>query len=133
MDGFEETGFTQGFIDAQHHHLGQIAATAISGNDITSSCLYVAGLSAVGAGKFAPISLLLVVVVLYLFRGKWKFFGVLTPPGVYSEVGSALPLNGGAYNILLNTTTKLVAALAACLTLLSYVATAVVSGSEGTA
>lgn len=51
--------------------------------------------------------------------------------GVYSEVGSALPLNGGAYNILLNTTTKLIAALAACLTLLSYVATAVVSGSEG--
>eukprot|EP01127_Copromyxa_protea_P002909 TRINITY_DN12829_c0_g1_i1.p1 TRINITY_DN12829_c0_g1~~TRINITY_DN12829_c0_g1_i1.p1 ORF type:complete len:648 (+),score=140.32 TRINITY_DN12829_c0_g1_i1:60-2003(+) len=117
-DAVHEVGFTQGFIDAQHHHLGQIPATAISGNDITSSCLYVAGLAAISAGKFAPISLLLVVVILWLFRG------------VYSEVGCALPLNGGAYNILLNTTTKLIAAIAACLTLLSYVATAVVSASE---
>lgn len=51
---------------------------------------------------------------------------------MYSEVGTALPLNGGAYNILLNTTSKTLASLAACLTVLSYVATAVVSGSEGT-
>jgi len=113
-----EGGFTQHFIEIQQELLGQIPATAISGNDITSSCLYVAGLSAISAGKFAPISLLLVVVVLWLFKG------------VYSEVGAALPLNGGAYNVLLNTTSKLLAALAACLTLLSYVATAVVSGSE---
>lgn len=143
-DEVPDAGFTQGFIDAQHHHLGQIAATAISGNDITSSCLYVAGLAAVGAGKFAPISLLLVVVILYLFKGTLQLMYLFfcTRPvrnlrtekllGVYSEVGSALPLNGGAYNVLLNTTTKLLAALAACLTLLSYVATAVVSGSEGT-
>ena len=56
--------------------------------------------------------------MLYLFRS------------VYSEVVTALPLNGGAYNALLNTTTKGVAALAAVLTVLSYVATAVVSASE---
>lgn len=74
LDEVPDAGFTQGFIDAQHHHLGQIAATAISGNDITSSCLYVAGLSAVGAGKFAPISLLLVVVVLWLFKGLYPTF-----------------------------------------------------------
>jgi amino acid transporter len=49
---------------------------------------------------------------------------------VYSEVGTALPLNGGAYNALLNTTSKATAALAACLTILSYIATAVVSASE---
>eukprot|EP01126_Amoeba_proteus_P041844 TRINITY_DN4517_c0_g1_i2.p1 TRINITY_DN4517_c0_g1~~TRINITY_DN4517_c0_g1_i2.p1 ORF type:complete len:629 (+),score=80.25 TRINITY_DN4517_c0_g1_i2:186-2072(+) len=112
-----DSGFTQN-LGLGHIRLGQMAATAISGNDITSSCLYVAGLSAASSGKYAPISLFLVVVVLWLFRG------------VYSEVGSALPLNGGAYNILLNTTTKFLAALAACLTLLSYVATAVVSGTE---
>lgn len=47
--------------------------------------------------------------------------------------GTALPVNGGAYNALLNTTTKGIAALAACLTLLSYVATAVVSGTEACA
>ena len=80
---------------------------------------------------------------------------------VYGEVGTALPLNGGTYTVLLNTTTKVwisfippmhklnfvllmlgclpllhqpgsqfVAALAAALTLLSYVATAVVSASS---
>ena len=41
-----------------------------------------------------------------------------------------MPLNGGAYNALLNTTSKSVASLAASLTLLSYMATAVISASE---
>jgi len=103
---------------AEHHKLGQLTATAIAGNDITSSCLYVAGICTLSAGKLAPIALTLVIALLYLFRS------------IYAEVGTALPLNGGAYNVLLNTTTKIVASLAACLTLLSYVATAVVSGSE---
>ncbi|KAL6051310.1 APC family permease [Balamuthia mandrillaris] len=99
------------------HKLGQWRATSIAGNDILSSCLYVSGICTVAAGKFAPISLMLVAVVLYLFRS------------VYSEVGSALPCNG----VLLNTTSKLVGAFAACLTLLSYVATAVVSASTAMA
>lgn len=98
--------------------LGKWRATAICGNDITSSCLYVSALAALYAGPLAPIALLLVGGVLYLFRN------------IYAEVGSALPLNGGAYNLLLNTTTKWRAALAACLTILSYIATAVISGSE---
>ena len=42
----------------------------------------------------------------------------------------ALPLNGGAYNVLLNTTSKSNASIAACLTILSYMATAVISASE---
>ena len=41
------------------------------------------------------------------------------------QAGTAIPLNGGAYNLLLNTTSKNVASLAACLTILSYTATAV--------
>ncbi len=45
-------------------------------------------------------------------------------------MGTALPLNGGAYNALLNTTSKQTASIAACLTILSYVATGVVSGTE---
>lgn len=98
--------------------LGVWRATAICGNDITSSCLYVSALAALYAGPLAPLTLLLVAGVLFLFRG------------IYAEVGSALPLNGGAYNVLLNTTTKGRAALAACLTLLSYIATAVISSSE---
>lgn len=100
------------------HKLGEWKSTAICGNDITSSCLYVAALSALYAGPYAPIALALVAAVLYLFRK------------IYAEVGTALPLNGGAYNALLNTTTKAKASVAACLTLLSYIATAVISANE---
>jgi amino acid transporter len=50
---------------------------------------------------------------------------------IYAEVVGALPLNGGAYNALLNTTSKYRASsIAACLTILSYMATAVISASE---
>jgi hypothetical protein len=57
-------------------------------------------------------------VVLFLFRK------------IYGEVVGALPLNGGAYNALLNTTNKSTASLAATLTILSYMATAVISANE---
>jgi amino acid transporter len=100
------------------HLLGQWRATAICGNDITSSVLYVSALCAAQAGILAPVVLLAVAGVLYLYRS------------VYAEVGSALPLNGGTYTVLLNTTNKRLAAGTACLTLLSYVATAVISASE---
>ena len=98
--------------------MGELSATAICGNDITSSCLYVSALSIVYAGKWAGVALLLVAGVLFLFRK------------IYAEVVGALPLNGGAYNALLNTTSKRWASLAACLTLLSYMATAVISANE---
>jgi amino acid transporter len=80
--------------------------------------LYVSALCAAQAGALAPLVLLIVAGVLYLYRK------------VYAEVGSALPLNGGTYTVLLNTTNKRVAAGAACLTLLSYIATAVISAHE---
>lgn len=100
------------------HMLGTWSATAICGNDITSSVLYVSALCAAQAGVLAPVVLIVVSIVLYLYRR------------VYAEVGSALPLNGGTYTLLLNTTSKRIAAGAACLTLLSYVATAVISATE---
>jgi len=106
-------------LDQPHKHtLGAWRATAICGNDITSSVLYVSALCAAQAGALAPIVLLIVAGVLYLFRK------------IYAEVGSALPLNGGSYTVLLNTTGKRLAAGAAVLTLLSYVATAVISANE---
>ncbi len=98
--------------------LSEFFATAICGNDITSSVLYVSALSIIAAGQYAWVSLLIVAFVLYLFRK------------IYGEVVGALPLNGGAYNALLNTTSKSIASLAATLTLLSYMATAVISASE---
>lgn len=98
--------------------LNEFAATAICGNDITSSCLYVSSLTILYAGQYAWLALLIVAVVLFLFRK------------IYGEVVGALPLNGGAYNVLLNTTSKSNASVAACLTILSYMATAVISSTE---
>jgi len=103
-----------------HHHkkLGQILATAISGNDITSSVLYVSGYAGFVCGVFSPIALTLVALLLALFRP------------IYTEVVTALPMNGGTYNALLNTTSKKVASVAGALSILSYVATAVVSATS---
>ncbi|MCB0373815.1 MAG: hypothetical protein KDD31_12455, partial [Muricauda sp.] len=52
--------------------LGELASTSISGNDISSSCLYVSALAVLHAGQYAWISLLIVGVVLFLFR---KIYG----------------------------------------------------------
>lgn len=95
--------------------LGEWLSTAICGNDITSSCLYVSAIAAYYVGALAPIVLLIVGIVLYFYRK------------IYTEVVEALPLNGGAYNCLLNSTSKFSATLAACMTILSYLATAVIS------
>ncbi len=95
-------------LDAWH-------ATAICGNDITSSCLYVSSIVIVYAGVLAPVALLLAAGVLYLYKK------------IYTEVVEALPLDGGVYNCLLNCTRKFDASIAACLTILSYLATAVIS------
>jgi len=100
---------------AIHKKLNELQATAICGNDISSSCLYVSALTILYAGQYAWISLLVVAFVLFLFRK------------IYGEVVGAIPLNGGAYNVLLNTSTKRLASLAATLTVLSYMATAVIS------
>ena len=81
--------------------------------------MYVSALTILYAGQYAWISLLIVAAVLFLFRR------------IYGEVVGAIPLNGGAYNVLLNTSTKRLASLAATLTVLSYMATAVISASEG--
>ena len=101
-----------------HQKLNELQSTAICGNDISSSCLYVSALTILYAGQFAWISLLVVALILFMFRK------------IYGEVVGALPLNGGAYNVLLNTASKRTASFAATLTVLSYMATAVISGSE---
>ncbi len=101
-----------------HTKIKELPATAICGNDISSSVLYVSALSIVYAGQYAWITLLIVAFVLFLFRR------------IYGEVVGALPLNGGAYNALLNTTSKNLASFAATLTILSYMATSVISANE---
>ncbi|KAF0539155.1 AAAP amino acid permease [Gigaspora margarita] len=102
---------------SNHVLLGQWRATSISGNDLVASVLYTIGICTTVSGKFAPLSLLIVSIIIYPFKG------------IMSEVGTALPLNGGAYNCLLNTSSKWFAAIAAAISLLDYVATAVVSAA----
>eukprot|EP01012_Entosiphon_sulcatum_P025697 TRINITY_DN3104_c0_g1_i1.p2 TRINITY_DN3104_c0_g1~~TRINITY_DN3104_c0_g1_i1.p2 ORF type:complete len:670 (-),score=164.84 TRINITY_DN3104_c0_g1_i1:87-2096(-) len=105
-------------VERHRPPLGQLRATAIAGNDITSSILYTAGIATAYSGVYAPVAIILVCCTLYCFRS------------IYAELGSALPFNGGSYNALLNTTNKLTAASVACLSVLSYLATALVSGSS---
>jgi amino acid transporter len=108
----------QAHLSMDHPKLSEWLATAICGNDILSSCLYVSGLVASRAGKLAPVALAVVAGILYLYRF------------IYGEVLNAVPLNGGSYNVLLNTTSKRLAAMAASLAILSYIATGVVSGTS---
>ncbi len=102
----------------QHTRLNQWFATAICGNDILSSTFYVSGIAIVYAGILAPIVLAVIGGVLFFYKS------------VYTEVVEALPTNGGAYNCLLNATTKNAAAVAGTMTILSYIATAVISGES---
>lgn len=101
--------------------LGQFLATAICGNDILSSTLYVSGISILFAGFDAPIVLLAVAGVLFFYRA------------VYREVVEALPVNGGTYNVLLNATSKSMAAVGGVMTILSLIATAVLSAKTAVA
>ncbi len=101
-----------------HTRLNQWFATAICGNDILSSTFYVSGIAIVYAGVLAPVVLALIGLVLFFYKS------------VYTEVVEALPTNGGAYNCLLNATSKNLAALAGTTTILSYIATAVISGTS---
>lgn len=98
-----------------HKKLDEFSSTAIAGNDILSSCLYVCGIAVLFAGVYAPLVFLAIGAVLWLYKH------------VYTEVVEALPLNGGAYNCLLNATAKPMAAIAGVMTTLSYVATSVIS------
>ena len=53
--------------------------------------------------------------MLYLFRKP------------YNEVVTGIPVNGGTYNLMLNAVSKKIAGFVACLSFLSYLATAIVS------
>lgn len=66
-------------------------------------------------GIYAPFILGVVALVLFFYKA------------VYTEVVEALPINGGVYNCLLNATSKTLAAIAGVTTILSFVATTVIS------
>eukprot|EP01012_Entosiphon_sulcatum_P053032 TRINITY_DN7292_c0_g1_i1.p1 TRINITY_DN7292_c0_g1~~TRINITY_DN7292_c0_g1_i1.p1 ORF type:complete len:1573 (+),score=267.99 TRINITY_DN7292_c0_g1_i1:77-4795(+) len=99
--------------------LGQLCATAIAGNDLTSSIMFTCGIAIKTGGIFAPISMLFVALTMHFYRG------------IYDELGTLLPFNGGAYNALLNATRKHLAGLVAGLAILAYLSTVLVSADAG--
>ncbi|KDO24879.1 hypothetical protein SPRG_22245 [Saprolegnia parasitica CBS 223.65] len=105
-------------LEKPKHLLGEWPSTAICGNDIMSSVMYSSGIVSLKAGKLAPICMGMISLILYMFRF------------IYEEVVTAIPMNGGSYNCLLNTTSKRFASFAAVLSILAYTATAVVSGTS---
>ncbi|KAJ3004704.1 UNVERIFIED_CONTAM: hypothetical protein HDU68_004935 [Siphonaria sp. JEL0065] len=102
--------------------LGEAAATAIAANDIAGSVLYTLGVTTLVAGKLAPLSLILVALTLaFPFRG------------IVSEVGRRIPLNGGIYSCVLLASSKALASVAACCSILDYMASAVVAAASAAA
>ncbi|KAJ3248304.1 hypothetical protein HDU77_008163, partial [Chytriomyces hyalinus] len=99
--------------------IGVWAATAIAANDIVGSVLYTIGVVTVVAGKLAPVCLLLVSATLFFPFSQ-----------IIRQVGSRIPLNGGVYSCMFLTSTKGMAAVAACCSILDYISTATVSASS---
>lgn len=101
--------------------IGQWRATSIAGNDLIASVLYSIGPCVVQSGKYAPISMFIIALLMYPMKR------------VITEVATAMPLNGGTYNAMLNSVSKSTAAICACLSILDYLATCVVSASTASA
>lgn len=95
--------------------LNELYATAISGNNILSTALYVTSVAMIYSGIYAPIVLSIVALTLYFYRF------------IYIEIVEALPVNGGVYTCLLNSTSKIWASFSGVLLFLSYIAAAVIS------
>ncbi|KAI8893869.1 amino acid permease-domain-containing protein [Globomyces pollinis-pini] len=97
--------------------MNQYLGTAIAANNVVGSVFYTISVCVAEAGIFAPLSLLITSVIVYPFRY------------IIAEAAEAMPSNGGTYTMLLNTTSKIAAACAATLSILDYMAIAVVSAS----
>lgn len=89
-------------------------ALLTAGTAVTGGVLYTVGTAIAVSGQYAPISLLLVCGVVFIFRF------------IFAEL-SSIPFDGGVYSLMLVGSTKLVAAIAACCSILDLAATAVVS------
>lgn len=102
--------------------LGQWKASAIAGNAVTGSVFYALPAVVVVSSVLSPISILIACLLLYPFRP------------VICELASALSAsNAGNYSYLANISTKLIAVLAAAITLLDAIATGAVSAGTASA
>lgn len=94
-------------------------AAAIVGADIGTSVFYSTGIAYEIVGFAAPLMILIVCLLMWLFK--------LT----YEEGCAASPFNGGAYMMVLQTVGRRMAMVVGALTILSYLATAAVSAISG--
>ncbi|SPO20620.1 uncharacterized protein UTRI_00096 [Ustilago trichophora] len=102
--------------------LGQWKASAIAGNAVTGSVFYALPAVVAVSSVMSPISILIACLLLYPFRP------------IICELASALSAsNAGNYSYLSNISTKLIAVLAAAITLLDAVATGAVSAGTASA
>ncbi|TKY90086.1 hypothetical protein EX895_000084 [Sporisorium graminicola] len=101
---------------------GQWKASALAGNAVTGSVFYALPAVVAVSSVLSPISILIACLLLYPFRP------------IICELASALSAsNAGNYSYLVNISTKLVAVLAAAITLLDAVATGAVSAGTASA
>uniref|UniRef100_V5EGM9 AAAP amino acid permease n=2 Tax=Kalmanozyma brasiliensis (strain GHG001) TaxID=1365824 RepID=V5EGM9_KALBG len=106
----------------QRLQLGQWKASAIAGNAVTGSVFYALPAVVAVSSVLSPISILIACLLLYPFRP------------VICELASALSAsNAGNYSYLANISTKLIAVLAAAITLLDAIATGAVSAGTASA
>lgn len=106
-------------LPTNHSQLSWYLAAGIVGADIGTSVFYSTGIIFPHVGFAAPLFILLVVLALWLFKAT------------YQEGTSVSPLNGGAYTMVLQTVGRRAALVVGSLTILSYLATAVVSALSG--
>ncbi|MBO9539225.1 APC family permease [bacterium] len=94
-------------------------AAGLVGADIGTSVFYSTGILFPHVGFAAPFFILLVVGAMWLFKAT------------YQEGTAVAPINGGAYTMLLQTVGRRSGLVVGSLTILSYLATAVVSALSG--
>ena len=90
------------------HQLDVFRSTAIAGNDLLASVLYTTGICACACGQLAPVVMVLGIIALHPYRK------------IFQECGTAIPLNGGVYVAMLNSSSKFSATFAASCSLISY-------------
>jgi amino acid transporter len=102
-----------------NHKLAWWLAAGLVGADIGTSVFYGTGVLFPHVGFAAPFFIFAVAICMWLFKTT------------YQEGCSVSPLNGGAYTMVLQTVGRRAALMVGSLTILSYLATAVVSALSG--
>lgn len=106
-------------MDKSKAGLNWMIAAGIVGADIGTSVFYSTGLLFPKVGYLAPVFIMCVCLMMWLFKRT------------YEEGIAMSPYNGGAYVMVLRTIGRRAAVLVGSLTVLSYLATAAVSSLAG--